>query len=105
VSNLKSFVSSYIKRKDYFNLEHSKSAQSRKKAVANAHNLMNDADRVCSLKYATAFDSSSNERDTGMITPSVSDTLSPKKHCSSRVLIPSQSCHSQRRQLPTVDGI
>ena len=72
-SNL--FVSSYVKKKDHFNSECSKTVQSKKKAVANAHDLMDDAVRVRSLEYEAAFDSCSNERDAaGMITSFVLDS-------------------------------
>ena len=74
MSHSNSFVSSYIKKKDHFNSERSKSVQSKKKAVANARDLMADAVRVRSLEYAAAFDSYSNDRDAGMIASSVSDS-------------------------------
>jgi hypothetical protein len=74
VSHSNSFVSSYIKKKDHFNSERSKSVQSKKKAVANARDLMDDAAGVRSLEYEAAFDLYSNERDTGMIASSVSDS-------------------------------
>ena len=74
MSHSNSFVSSYIKKKDHFNSERSKSVHSKKKAVANVRNLMDDAARVRSLEYEAAFDSYSNERDTGMIASSVSDS-------------------------------
>lgn len=63
-----------IKKKDHFNSEHSKSAQSKKKVVANVRDLMEDAAGVYLLEYAAAFDSYSDERDAGMIAASVSDT-------------------------------
>ena len=63
-----------IKKKDHFNSEHSKSAQSKKKVVANVRDLMEDAAGVSLLEYAAAFDSYSDERDAGMIAASVSDT-------------------------------
>ena len=65
-----SFVSSFIKKKDHFNSERSKSVQSKMKAVANAHDLMDDAARVRTLEYDAAIDSLSNERDAGMIASS-----------------------------------
>ena len=74
MSHSNSFVSSYIKKKDHFNSERSKSVQSKKKAVANARDLMADAVRVRSLEYAAAFDLYSNDRDAGMIASSVSDS-------------------------------
>jgi hypothetical protein len=49
VSHSNSFVSSYIKKKDHFNSECSKSVESKKKAVANARDLMADVVRVRSL--------------------------------------------------------
>ncbi len=74
MSHSNSFVSSYIKKKDHFNSERSKSVQSKKKVVANAHDLLDNAARVRSLEYEAAFDSYSNKRDAGMIAASVSDT-------------------------------
>jgi hypothetical protein len=74
VSHSNSFVSSYIKKKDHFSSEHLKSVHSKKKAVANARDLMDHAARVRTLKYDAACESFSNERDTGMIASSVSDT-------------------------------
>jgi hypothetical protein len=74
VSHSNYFFSSYIKKKDHFNSERSKSVQSKKKAVANAQDLMDDAVRVLSLEYEVAFDSYSNERNAGMIASSVSDS-------------------------------
>jgi hypothetical protein len=76
VSHSNSFVSSYIKKKDHFNSECSKSVQSKKKVVANARDLMDDAAKVRSLEYEAAFDSYSNERDAGMIASSVFDPIS-----------------------------
>ena len=74
MSHSNSFVSSYIKKKDHFNSERLKSVQSKKKVVANARNLMDDAARVRSLEYEAAFDLYSNERDAGMIASSVLDS-------------------------------
>jgi len=74
VSHSNSFVSSYIKKKDHFSYECLKSVQSKKEAVANARDLMDDAARVRTLEYDAAFESFSNERDAGMIASSVSDT-------------------------------
>jgi len=73
VSHSNSFVSSYIKKKDHFSSESLKSVQSKKEAVANVRDLMDDAARVRTLEYDAAFESFSNERDTGMIASSVSD--------------------------------
>ena len=67
-------VSSYIKKKDHFNLERSKSAHPNKKAVASARDLMDNAARVRSLEYVAAFDSFTSKRNAGMIAASVSDT-------------------------------
>ena len=74
MSHSNSLFSSYIKKKDHFNSECSKSVQSKKKAVANARDLMDDAVRVRSLEYEAAFDLYSNERNAGMIASSVSDS-------------------------------
>ena len=76
MSHSNSFVSSYIKKKDHFNSERSKSVHSKKKAVANVRNLMDNGNavRVCSLEYEGAFDSYSNERDAGMIASFVLDS-------------------------------
>jgi hypothetical protein len=68
VSHSNSFV------RDHFNSERSKSIQSKKKAVAYARDLMDDAARVCSLEYEAAFDSYSNKRNAGMIASSVLDS-------------------------------
>jgi hypothetical protein len=74
VSHSNSFVSSYVKKKDHFSSERMKSVHSKKKAVANARDLMDDAARVRTLEYDAACESLSNERDAGMIASSVSDT-------------------------------
>ena len=74
MSHSNSFVSSYIKKKDHFSSERMKSVHSKKKAVANARDLMDDAARVRTLEYDAACESFSNERDAGMIASSVSDT-------------------------------
>jgi len=46
MSHSNSFVSSYIKKKDHFSSERLKSNNKKKKAVANARDLMDDAARV-----------------------------------------------------------
>jgi len=104
VSHSNSFVSSYIKKKDHFNSERSKSVQSKKKAVANARDLMDDAVRVCLLEYEVAFDSYSNKRDASMIASSDSDTYLQRNAPHQGFL--SQANHvSQRCKLPTVDRV
>ena len=74
MSHSNSFVSSYVKKKDHFSSERMKSVHSKKKAVANARDLMDDAARVRTLEYDAACELLSNERDAGMIASSVSDT-------------------------------
>ena len=76
MSHSNSFVSSYIKKKDHFSSESLKSVQSKKEAVANVRDLMDNGDavRVRSLEYEGAFDSYSNERNAGIIASSVLDS-------------------------------
>ena len=74
MSHSNSFVSSYIKKKDHFSSERLKSVQSKKEAVANARDLMDDPARVRMLEYDAAFESFSNERDLFLI-PISSETL------------------------------
>jgi hypothetical protein len=105
VSHLNSFVSSYIKKKDHFNYERSKSVQSKKKAVANARNLMDFAVKVRSLEYAAAFDSYSNDRDAGMIASSVSDSYLHRNAAHRGFLSQANHVIAQRRNLTTVDRV
>jgi hypothetical protein len=70
VSHSNSFFSSYIKKKNHFNSDCSKSVQSKKKAVAYARNLMDDAVKVRLLEYEAAYDLYSNKRNAGMIASS-----------------------------------
>ena len=79
MSHSNSFVSSYVKKKDHFSSERMKSVHSKKKAVANARDLMDDAARVGTLEYDAACESLSNQRDAGMIASSVSDTYLRRK--------------------------
>ena len=70
MSHSNSFFSSYIKKKNHFNSDRSKSVQSKKKAVVYARNLMDDAVKVRLLEYEAAYDLYSNKRNAGMIASS-----------------------------------